>query len=107
MVGVIDIDENKEILFGYEFTIEDIVWMEPQPKLAELSENIGVAQSEPIDKLKKYLKAKNNKKIKINFLPTYRGDQTLKLADLLGENPYKLKSKHSKKLIEASSLTFY
>ena len=101
MIGIIDIDENKEILFGYEFSIEDVVWMGPQPKLAELAGQIGIDQSEPIDNLKKYLKAKKNKKIKINFLPTYRGDQTLKLADLIGENPYKLKSKISKKLIEA------
>ncbi len=101
MIGIIDIDEDKEILFGYEFTIEDIVWMGPQPKLAELAEQIGVAQLDSIDKLKKYLKSKITKKVKINYLPTYRGDQTLKLADLLGENPYKLKNKFSKKLIEA------
>lgn len=101
MVGIIDIDEDKEILFGYEFTVEDIVWMGPQPKLTELAEQIGVAQSDSIDKLKKYLKSNVTKKVKINFLPTYRGDQTLKLADLIGENPYKLKSKFSKKLIEA------
>ena len=75
-------------------------WVRSQ-NLQNYLDNIGIEQSEPIDKLKKYLKAKNNKKIKINFLPTYRGDQTLKLADLLGENPYKLKSKYSKKLIEA------
>ena len=37
MIGLIDIDENKEILFGYEFTLEDIVWMGPQPKLAQLA----------------------------------------------------------------------
>jgi Xaa-Pro aminopeptidase len=101
MVGLIDIDENKEILFGYEFTLEDIVWMGPQPKLAQLSEQIGVAEYESIDKLKKYLKAKISKQVKVHFLPTYRGDQTLKLADLVDENPYKLKSKFSKKLIEA------
>ena len=101
MVGIIDIDENKEILFGYEFSVEDIVWMGPQPKLAQLAEQIGVAQTESIDTLKKYLKSKISKQIKIHFLPTYRGDQTLKLADLVDENPYKLKSKFSKKLIEA------
>jgi len=101
MVGIIDIDENKEMLFGNEFTLEDIVWMGPQPKLSQLAEQIGVAQSESIDKLKKYLKAKISKQVKIHFLPTYRGDQTLKLADLIDENPYKLKSKVSKKLIEA------
>jgi Xaa-Pro aminopeptidase len=75
--------------------------MGPQPKLAQLAEQIGIAQSESIDSLKKYLKAKKSKQVKIHFLPTYRGDQTLKLADLLDENPYKLKSKFSKKLIEA------
>jgi Xaa-Pro dipeptidase len=101
MVGIIDIDENKETLFGYEFTLEDIVWMGPQLKLAQLAEQIGVEQSESVYKLKKYLKAKNSKQVKIHFLPTYRGDQTLKLADLLDENPYKLKNKFSKKLIEA------
>ncbi|MBK7632443.1 MAG: aminopeptidase P family protein [Ignavibacteriales bacterium] len=101
LVGIIDIDEDKEIIFGYEFTIEDIVWMGPQPKLLELADQIGVAQAEHVDNLKKYLKSKITKKVKINFLPTYRGDQSLKLADLLGENPYKLKSKISKKLIEA------
>jgi len=101
MVGLIDIDENKEILFGHEFSVEDIVWMGPQPKLAQLAEQIGVAQSESIDTLKKYLKTKISKQIKIHYLPTYRGDQTLKLADLVDENPYKLKSKFSKKLIEA------
>jgi len=101
MVGLIDIDENKEILFGYEFSVEDVVWMGPQPKLAQLSSLIGIENYESLDKLEKYLKSKKNKQAKIHFLPTYRGDQTLKLANLLGENPYKLKSKFSKKLIEA------
>lgn len=101
MVGLIDIDENKEILFGYEFTLEDIVWMGPQPKLAQMAEQIGVVNLESIDTLKKYLKSKISKQIKIHFLPAYRGDQTLKLADLVDENPYKLKSKFSKKLVEA------
>jgi Xaa-Pro aminopeptidase len=101
MIGLIDIDENKEILFGHEFSVEDIVWMGPQPKLAELASLVGIEYSEPIDKLEKYLKSKKGKQAKFHFLPTYRGDQSLKLANLIGENPYKLKSKFSKKLIEA------
>ena len=101
MIGIIEIDDNKEILFGHEFSLEDIVWMGPQPKLAQLGEQVGISHVQPIDTLKKYLKSKTGKQIKIHFLPTYRGDQTLKLADLVDENPYKLKSKFSKKLIEA------
>lgn len=101
MIGIIDVDDNKEFLFGYEFTLEDIVWMGPQPKLSELAEQVGVENSDTIDKLKKYLTSKKKKDIKIHFLPTYRGDQTLKLSELLDENPYKLKNKISKKLVEA------
>lgn len=101
MIGIIDIDENKEYLFGYEFTIEDTVWMGPQPKLKELAELIGVENVDTSDKLKKLIKLKKSKQTKIHFLPVYRGDQTLKLADLLEENPFKLKSKVSKKLIES------
>ncbi len=59
--------KTKEILFGYEFTIEDIVWMGAQPKLAQLAEQIGVVHSESIDKLKKYLKSKSSKQIRDPF----------------------------------------
>jgi len=33
LAAVIDIDENKEIIFGNDFTIDDIVWMGPQPTI--------------------------------------------------------------------------
>jgi len=101
LAGIIDIDNDEEFLFGYEFTLEDIVWMGPQPKLQELAEHVGVLNSQPIDKLKKYLKAKTKKQIRIHFLPAYRGEQTLKLANILDIDPKKIKSKVSNKLVEA------
>ena len=101
MTGLIDMDDNKDYLFGYEFTVEDTVWMGPQQKLKELAGLVGIENVDSSDKLKKFLKSKKTKQSKIHFLPTYRGDQILKLADLLDENPYKLKGKFSKKLIEA------
>jgi Xaa-Pro aminopeptidase len=101
MIGVIDVDDNKEFLFGYEYTIEDIVWMGPQPKLIELAESCGIVNCDSVDNLKKYLKLKKKTGIRTHFLPQYRGEQTLKLSDLLDENPFKLKNKTSKKFIEA------
>lgn len=101
MAGLIDLDEDKEILFGYEFSVEDVVWMGPQPKLKELADRSGVANVETIDKLKKYLRDAVKKGRKIQFLPLYRGDQNLKLADLLGEDALKIGRKSSQKLIEA------
>ena len=33
ITALIDIDENREILFGDNYTIDDIVWMGPQPTM--------------------------------------------------------------------------
>lgn len=101
LAGIIDVDENKEYLFGYEFTLEDIVWMGPQPKLAELAERVGVANSDSISNLKKFLKGKISKGVKIHFLPLYRAEHKLKLASVLNDDPFKINKKASKKLIEA------
>lgn len=101
MFGIIDLDDNKEYLFGYEFTVEDTVWMGSQPKLVDLAALAGVEFSDHIDNLQKFIKLKKRKQSKIHFLPPYRGDQVLKLTKLLDENPFRLKAKSSKKLIEA------
>lgn len=38
LAAVINIDEDKEIIFGDELTIDQIVWMGTQPTLKEKSE---------------------------------------------------------------------
>lgn len=45
--AIIDIDDDKEIIFGDELTIDDIVWMGVQPTLKEKSERVGVTQTLP------------------------------------------------------------
>ncbi|MCK4815921.1 aminopeptidase P N-terminal domain-containing protein [bacterium] len=35
LVAMIDIDEDEEIIFGYDFTVDDIIWMGPQETIAE------------------------------------------------------------------------
>ena len=41
--AIIDIDEDKEIIFGDELSIDAIVWMGSQPTLHEKCERVGVA----------------------------------------------------------------
>ena len=43
--AIIDIDDEKEIIFGDELTIDDIVWMGVQPTLKEKSERVGVTRT--------------------------------------------------------------
>ena len=38
MAAIIDIDNDKEIIFANDFDVDDIVWMGPQPKVSELAE---------------------------------------------------------------------
>ena len=42
LVGVIDIDNDTEILFGDDIDVEDIVWMGYTPSVADLAAEAGV-----------------------------------------------------------------
>jgi len=43
LTGIIDIDNNEEIIFGDDVAIEDIIWTGPLPKLADKAEKVDVA----------------------------------------------------------------
>ena len=51
LCAMIDIDNDKEIIFGNELTIDDIVWMGTQPTLVERSAEVGVSETMPISSL--------------------------------------------------------
>ena len=41
LAGVIDFDEEKEIIFGNDVDMEDIIWMGPQPKMTDNALGFG------------------------------------------------------------------
>ena len=45
--ALIDIDEDKEIIFGDELTIDHIVWMGTQPTLHEKASAVGISETRP------------------------------------------------------------
>lgn len=85
--ALIDIDNDREIIFGDELTIDHIVWMGTQPTIREKSLQVGVENTLPAAALIDYLKEAQNKGRKIHFLPPYRPEHQLKLMDLLGLAP--------------------
>lgn len=87
LAAVIDIDENKEIIFGDELTMDDIVWMGDQPTLREKCDRIGVEYTQPYASIADYLKQCMAKGRKIHYLPPYRPEHKLKLMDWLGVVP--------------------
>lgn len=85
--AVIDIDNNREIIFGDELTIDAIVWMGTQPTLKEKSERAGISEVRPFKEIELYLKNAQQKKQEIHYLPTYRAEHQVKLQDWLGIYP--------------------
>lgn len=87
LAGVIDIDNQKEMIFGDDYTIDDIVWMGPQPTIADRSAQAGVAESLPTVKLYTILKEAQASRKAIHFLPPYRPANKIKILRLLNIRP--------------------
>lgn len=87
--AIIDIDENKEIIFGDELSIDYIVWMGTQPTLHEKCENAGISITMPAAEVVNYLQKAMSKGQKIHYLPPYRAEHRLKLFYWLGIHPQK------------------
>ncbi|MBI1937560.1 MAG: aminopeptidase P family protein [Ignavibacteriales bacterium] len=101
LAAVIDIDENKEIIFGNDFTLDEIVWMGPQQTMKQKAEKVGVKVTKPADELETFLKDAIGKKRKIHFIPQYRHDNMLKFQKLLGIDANKINDYSSISLIKA------
>lgn len=87
LAAVIDIDEDKEIIFGDELTIDHIVWMGTQPTLKEKAHSVGIGETQPGMALKHYLDKAAGKGQTIHYLPAYRAEHRLKLQYLLNILP--------------------
>ena len=90
LVGVLDADSGEEMLFGDDFTVEDIIWTGPQPTLRELGAQVGVTATFPMAELEKYLRKALQQGRRIHYLPPYRGETKLQLSELLGIAPSQL-----------------
>ena len=73
---MIDIDNDQEILFGDEATVEDIVWTGPQQALTEQAELSGIAFTRTKTEVDSALRGGR----KVHFLPPYRAEAALKLS---------------------------
>ena len=105
LVGVIDIDNDEEWLFGDDIDVEDIVWMGFTPSIKMLAYEVGIAHTAPISAIEKVIckKSGNRQSLRdnIHFLPPYRFDTKIQIMDLLGIHPSKQKEAASLTLIQA------
>ena len=80
--AIIDIDENKDIIYADDLGIDDIIWMGGQPSVSERAQKAGVSITRPTSKLKEDITTAIKSGRKVHILPSYRSDHLLFLSGL-------------------------
>jgi Xaa-Pro aminopeptidase len=101
LVGVMDIDNDKDYIFGNDVDIEDIIWMGPQPSISDQAKAAGIENTANLDTLTTFIADAQKQGRKIHIQPTYRGEHVLQLADLLDVSHKEVKNFVSEDLIKA------
>ncbi|MFW5612239.1 MAG: aminopeptidase P family protein [Prevotella pectinovora] len=101
LVGVIDVDNDKELLIGNDIDIDDIVWYGSVDSVHDMAEHAGVKGSAPMKQLQVICDNAMKEKRTIHFLPPYRHDTMIQIFDLLGIHPSKQREAASVELIKA------
>lgn len=101
LVGVIDVDNNTDMLIGDDIDIEDIVWYGSVDSVSALAAQAGVTKTAPMSHLKNVCDETAKQGRTIHFLPPYRHDIKLMISDLLGIHPSEQKQRSSMTLIKA------
>ena len=97
LIGMIDIDKNKEIIFGNDFTMSDIIWMGKQKYLKDLAKDVGIENFVEKEEIKKYLENRKN----IRFTNQYRADNVMYLSSILNISPFEFDKYTSFDLVKA------
>jgi len=81
--AIIDIDEDREIIFGDELSIDMIVWTGILPTLHAQALEVGVSDTRPALEVISYLKKAQEGNRIIHYLPPYRPEHRIKLLEWL------------------------
>lgn len=101
LAAVIDVEQDQEVLFGDDYAVDDIVWMGPQPKMADRAAQIGVQTVRPLAELEKWTERAIQAGQRVHYLPQYRSDNLLKIEQLIGVRASWVNTSCSRELVRA------
>jgi len=99
LAAVLDCDSGVDTIYGNDLTVEDFVWMGPQPTIATRALECGVGNTGTVKRLVEVLGEGASKGRTIHFLPPYRAENKIKLFEYLGILPAESKAEASLPLI--------
>lgn len=86
-VGLMDIDSGEETLYGDDYTIDDIIWMGPQPTLDEQAREVGHRQDAAAVAARQADRSGRRQGTQGPFPASLPGETTLQIARLLVSRP--------------------
>jgi Xaa-Pro aminopeptidase/Xaa-Pro dipeptidase len=101
LCALIDSASGEATLFGDDPGIDDIVWTGALPSLAERAAAVGVSRSRPASELAAVVREARARGVALHYLPPYRGETVLALAELLGLAPAAVRAGASEDLARA------
>jgi Xaa-Pro aminopeptidase len=84
LAGVIDVEADADVIYGDDITLEDVIWMGELPKLRERALEVGVTKTASLAQLAETLRGAAARRRRIHYLPPYRAEIRVKLAEWLG-----------------------
>lgn len=101
LAAIIDFDNGTDMLFGNDVDMDDIIWMGPQPSMADRGKLAGIDRTAPLPEFGDTIAEALKKGRKVHFLPPYRGETKIQLLTLLGIPVAEQKAAASVELIRA------
>ena len=102
IAGIIDVDNDRDILFADELGMEDIIWMGRVKTFSEKAAESGIEKVEPASNLSKIIKEAQKKGQKIHYIKPYQAETIFKMMELLAMNREQLMNGESQELIKAA-----
>ena len=101
LVGIIDVDNDTDYLFGNDIDIDDIIWFGSVDSIADMAEKSGIEQHGNLADFRSFIEKARSEGRKIHFVPPYRFDHQMLLQELLGIKSSELQAAASIELIKA------
>ncbi len=79
--------DGTEVLYGPTEGPDDVVWLGPHPTTADHALAAGIAEARPAADLRARLRDLAAVGVHVHYLPPYRGDRTMWLAEQLARDP--------------------
>ena len=84
LIGLIDAESGEAMLFGDDFTVEDIIWTGPMPTISEQGAEVGVEKTYARNEIREVLRKAIEQNRPVHYLPPYRAELKIEVADWLG-----------------------